>query len=38
MRDAAREGGGKHYHAPDARTLKEIYEEIAFSLPIILTE
>ena len=38
MRDAARVGGGKHYHAPDAAALKEIYEEIAFTLPIILTE
>jgi Mg-chelatase subunit ChlD len=38
MKDVARVGNGKHYHAPDAATLKAIYEEIAFTLPIILTE
>jgi len=38
MKDVARVAGGKHYHAPDAATLKAIYEEIAFTLPIILTE
>ena len=38
MRDVAREGGGKHFHAPDAATLKKIYEEIAYTLPILLTE
>jgi Mg-chelatase subunit ChlD len=38
MKEVARVGGGKHYHAPDAATLKEIYEEIAYTLQIILTE
>jgi Ca-activated chloride channel homolog len=38
MMDVAREGGGKHFHAPDAATLKKIYEEIAYTLPIILTQ
>jgi Flp pilus assembly protein TadG len=38
MREVARVGGGKHYHAPDAETLKQIYEEIAYTLQIILTE
>ena len=38
MRNVAVEGGGKHFHAPDGETLKEIYEEIAFTLHIILTE
>jgi hypothetical protein len=34
----ARQGGGKHFHAPDAAKLKKIYEEIAYTLPILLTE
>ncbi len=38
MKDVARVGRGKHYHAPDAVALKEIYEEIAYTLQIILTE
>ena len=38
MKEVARVGRGKHYHAPDAETLKEIYEEIAYTLQIILTE
>jgi Ca-activated chloride channel homolog len=38
MQEVARIGGGKHFHAPDAQTLREIYEEIAYTLPIILTE
>jgi Ca-activated chloride channel family protein len=38
MHEVARIGGGKHFHAPDADTLREIYEEIAYTLPIILTE
>jgi hypothetical protein len=38
MQEVARIGGGKHFHAPDAETLREIYEEIAYTLPIILTE
>lgn len=38
MQEVARIGGGKHFHAPDAQSLREIYEEIAYTLPIILTE
>ena len=38
MKDVARLGNGKHFHAPDAATLMNIYEEIAYTLPIILTE
>jgi Flp pilus assembly protein TadG len=38
MQEVARIGGGKHFHAPDAQTLREIYEEIAYTLPIVLTE
>ncbi|MEX2141055.1 MAG: VWA domain-containing protein [Pirellulales bacterium] len=38
MKEVARVGRGKHFHAPDAQTLKEIYEEIAYTLQIILTE
>ncbi len=38
MRDVATIGGGKHYHAPDAQSLKDIYREIALTLQVILTE
>jgi hypothetical protein len=38
MQEVAQAGGGRHFHAPDAETLREIYEEIAYTLPIILTE
>jgi Mg-chelatase subunit ChlD len=38
MRDVAAIGGGKHYHAPDAQSLKDIYREIALTLQVILTE
>jgi hypothetical protein len=30
--------GGKHYHAPDGARLKAIFEEIALSLPVVLTD
>jgi Ca-activated chloride channel family protein len=30
--------GGNHYHAPDAATLKEIFREIALTLPIVFTD
>jgi Ca-activated chloride channel family protein len=38
MRDVAEIGGGRHYHAPDAAALKEIYRELALTLPVILTQ
>jgi len=30
--------GGNHYHAPDAQTLREIFREIALTLPIVFTD
>ncbi len=38
MKEVARLGGGRHYHANDGGTLVEIFEEIANNLPTILTE
>jgi hypothetical protein len=38
MQGVATEGGGKHFHAPDGNALRQIYEEIAFTLQIILTQ
>jgi Flp pilus assembly protein TadG len=38
MRSVASEAGGKHFHAPNGTALQQIYEEIAFTLHIILTE
>ncbi len=38
MKDVARFGGGRHYHADDGDVLVEIFEEIANNLPTILTE
>jgi Mg-chelatase subunit ChlD len=38
MKNVAKTGRGRHFHAPDAATLKQIYQEIALTLPIILTE
>ena len=30
--------GGNHYHAPDAATLQDIFEEIALTLPVVFTD
>ena len=30
--------GGNHYHAPDAQTLQDIFEEIALTLPVVFTD
>jgi Ca-activated chloride channel homolog len=38
MRDVADATGGKHYHAPDAAALEQIFREIASTLPVMLTE
>ena len=38
MRHTAAEAGGNHYHAPDFETLNAIFREIAYSLPVIITE
>jgi Mg-chelatase subunit ChlD len=38
MRAVADATGGKHYHAPDAATLEQIFREIASTLPVMLTE
>ena len=38
MQQVATIGGGNHYHAPDAATLEDIFQEIALTLPVVLTE
>jgi len=38
MKEVARYGGGRHYHANDGNVLIEIFEEIANNLPTILTQ
>jgi hypothetical protein len=38
MRDVAAATGGKHFHAPNAAELVKIFEEIAKTLPVLLTE
>lgn len=38
MQDVANETGGKHFHAPDAATLLAVFEEIAFTLPVVFTD
>lgn len=38
MRAIANTTDGQHFHAPDARTLKRIFAEIASTLPVLLTD
>ena len=38
MKEVARHGGGRHYHADNGDILVEIFEEIANNLPTVLTE
>lgn len=38
MATVASNGGGKHFHAPDSDALEDIYEEIALTLPVVLTQ
>ena len=38
MREVAEAGGGKHYHAPDAEALVQVFREIALTMLVVLTE
>jgi hypothetical protein len=38
MAEIAEMTGGKHYHAPNAAALQDIYREIAFTMPVVMTE
>ena len=38
MKEVAAATKGNHYHAPDAQSLKDIFKEIAATLPVVLTE
>lgn len=38
MQDVASTAKGKHWHADDAQGLKDIYREIALTLPVMLTQ
>ena len=38
MQDIADATGGKHYIAPDAAALQDIFEEIALTLPVMFTD
>lgn len=38
MRAVARETGGQHFHADTAEDLREVFREIARTLPVLLTE
>lgn len=38
MQQVAAIGGGSHYHADDGAELKDVFEEIANNLPVLLTE
>ena len=38
MKDVAAATGGKHFHAPDGAALVKIFQEIAKTLPVMLTE
>jgi Mg-chelatase subunit ChlD len=38
MQDVAKAGGGLYYHAADEAKLKEVFKEIALTLPVMLTE
>ncbi|MDA8746337.1 VWA domain-containing protein [Rubripirellula amarantea] len=38
MRAVAAATGGNFYHAPDAQTLQEVFEEIALTLPVMFTD
>ncbi len=38
MRDVANATGGRHFHAPNAQALEDIFREIASTLPVLTTE
>lgn len=38
MRDVAQATGGKHFHADDGGDLKDVFREIARTLPVLLTD
>lgn len=38
MKAVAAAAGGQHFHAPDGTQLREIFREIAATLPVVLTE
>ena len=38
MRAVAEATGGNFYHAPDAQTLQDVFEEIALTLPVMFTD
>ena len=38
MRAVAAAGSGRHYHAPDAEALEQIFREIALTMLVVLTE
>ncbi len=38
MQEVAKIGGGRHFHATDAQSLKETFKELAGIVPIVLTE
>lgn len=38
MQAVAQATGGNFYHAPDAQTLQEVFEEIALTLPVMFTD
>lgn len=38
MKEVAEAADGNHYHAPNAQALKDIFKEIAATLPVVLTE
>ncbi len=38
MRQTAEAAGGRHFHAPNAAALEQIFREIALTLPVVLTQ
>ncbi len=38
MQAVAEATGGNFYHAPDAQTLQDVFEEIALTLPVMFTD
>ena len=38
MQEVAAAAGGRHFHAPDAAALEQIFREIASTLPVVMTQ